>query len=193
MTQTTARPPGRPRSERAEKAILEATLDLLGEESGVAGVSIEAVAARAGVGKTTIYRRWANKEALIVSALAYGKDPLPEPPGHSARADLLELVRALAAGRNGPHGRCFHNVVGGAEKFPALYERYQHDVIEPRRELMRGVLRRWVERGEFRPDLDLDVVVTLLVGAATLKTAEEVLPADWPEQVVATLLHGIAL
>ena len=66
----TARPPGRPRSERAARAIIDATIDLLAEEGGVAGVSIEAVAARAGVGKTTIYRRWPNKEALIIDALA---------------------------------------------------------------------------------------------------------------------------
>src|SRR5919108_1899012 len=91
------RAPGRPRSERAEKAILEATLDLLAEESGVAGVSMEAVAARAGVGKTTIYRRWPNKEALIVQALASMKAPLPEPAGVSVREDLLAIARALKA------------------------------------------------------------------------------------------------
>ena len=81
MTETSercaARPPGRPRSERAEKAIIGATLDLLIEEAGVVGVTIEAVAARAGVGKSTIYRRWANKEALIVDALATLKEPVP--------------------------------------------------------------------------------------------------------------------
>src|SRR3954451_25328604 len=99
MTETTERlaprPPGRPRSERAEKAIIDATLDLLVEEAGVAGVTIEAVAARAGVGKTTIYRRWANKEALIVDALATLKAPIPELTGLSAREDLLAFTRAV--------------------------------------------------------------------------------------------------
>src|SRR5258708_35021930 len=98
MTETTEhrvpRPPGRPRSERAEQAIIEATLDLLIEESGVAGVTIEAVASRAGVGKTTIYRRWANKEALIVDALATLKEPVPPLAGVSVRDDLIMLARA---------------------------------------------------------------------------------------------------
>src|SRR3954466_2689293 len=120
MTQTsdqlTARPPGRPRSERAARAIIDATIDLLAEESGVAGVSIEAVAARAGVGKTTIYRRWPSKDALIVHALGAVKEPLPEPSGGNSRADLTEIARTLAAGPVSRYSRCFWNVVGGAEK-----------------------------------------------------------------------------
>src|SRR3954469_15882051 len=99
MTDTTerlaARPPGRPRSERADKAIIEATLALLVEEGGVGGVTIEAVAARAAVGKTTIYRRWSNKEALIIDALASLKEPEPELGGASARDDLVALARTL--------------------------------------------------------------------------------------------------
>src|ERR1043165_4470484 len=100
MTQTsdqlTARPPGRPRSERAARAIIDATLDLLAEEGGVTGVSIEAVAARAGVGKTTIYRRWPNKEALIIDALAALKEPFPTPvrrPGGRGPVVLGARVR----------------------------------------------------------------------------------------------------
>src|SRR3954463_814071 len=92
---TTARPPGRPRSERAAKAIIEATLDLLAEEGGVAGVSIEAVAARAGVGKTTIYRRWPHKEALIIDAFATLKEPFPAPRGDSVRDDLVAIAQAF--------------------------------------------------------------------------------------------------
>src|SRR4051812_38737959 len=101
MTQTSdqlaARPPGRPRSERADKAIVDATLALLVEEGGVSGVSIEAVAARAGVGKTTIYRRWPNKEALIIDALAALREPIVEPRGQSVREDLITWARAFIA------------------------------------------------------------------------------------------------
>src|SRR4051812_27075223 len=103
MTQTsdqvTVRPPGRPRSERAARAIIDATLALLAEEGGVTGVSIEAVAARAGVGKTTIYRRWPNKEALIIDALADLKEPFPAPRGESARDDLIAIARAFVTDR----------------------------------------------------------------------------------------------
>src|SRR3954465_15070277 len=118
---TTARPPGRPRSERAAKAIIDATLDLLAEEGGVAGVSIEAVAARAGVGKTTIYRRWPNKEALIIDALADLKEPFPKPLGDSAREDLMAIAHALVADRaDKKRLGCYWSIMGGAERYPEL-------------------------------------------------------------------------
>jgi AcrR family transcriptional regulator len=186
-----ARTPGRPRSERAEKAIIDATLHLLAEESGVAGVSIEAVAARAGVGKTTIYRRWPNKEALIVQALASAKAPLPEPSGASVREDLLAIARVLKSERSRKRMRCFWNVVGAAEKHPELYARYRHDVIQPRREVIRGVLRRGIQNGELRSDLDVEAAAALLVGALTSRVPLEDLPEDFPETVVDTLLRGI--
>jgi len=195
MSETTRAPasraPGRPRSERAEKAIIDAVLDLLAEESGVAAVSIEAVAARAGVGKTTIYRRWPNKEALIVGALAVAKRPLHDPGRGSLRADLVDLARQLAAEREDPHARCFWNVVGGAEKHPGLFARYRKDVIEPRREVLRQVLRRGLDRGELRPGTDPEVVIAILVGALVHKTPPTPLPPGYPEAVVDTVLRGI--
>lgn len=188
---TTGRAPGRPRSERAEKAIIEATLDLLARESGVAGVSIEAVAARAGVGKTTIYRRWPSKEALIVDALGSVKAPLPEPSGASVREDLTELARAFAAERGHRHTRCFWNVVGSAEKHPELYARYLQDIIEPRRAIVREVLRRGVAEAELRPDIDVEVAMSMLISALTNRRHRERFPEGYPEAVVDTLLKGI--
>ncbi|MFD0686790.1 TetR/AcrR family transcriptional regulator [Actinomadura fibrosa] len=190
-TEQPVRAAGRPRSERAERAIVEATLDLLAAESGVAGVSIEAVAARAGVGKTTIYRRWPNKEALIVHALGEAKAPMVEPSGGSVRGDLLELARTIGAERQRKYARCFWNVVGGAEKHPELYARYRQDVIEPRREVIRGVLRRGVERGELRADLDLEIGVMMFVGTLANRTPQEPFPEGHAEAVVDTLLRGI--
>lgn len=191
MTETERRPAGRPRSERAEKAIIDATLDLLAEESGVAGVSIEAVAARAGVGKTTIYRRWPSKEALIVDALGAVKEPLPEPSGGSVRADLTELARTLAADRHRRYARCFWNVVGSAEKHPELYARYRQDVIEPRRDVVRRLLRRGVETGELRAGLDVEVALSLLLGSLTARRPQETFPEGYAEAVVDTLMRGI--
>ncbi|WP_242901788.1 TetR/AcrR family transcriptional regulator [Actinomadura terrae] len=192
MTETTTeRRAGRPRSERAERAIVEATLDLLAAESGVAGVTIEAVASRAGVGKATIYRRWPNKEALIVDALASVKAPLPEPSGGSVREDLLELALAMGAERKRKYAKCFWNVVGSAEKHPELYARYRQDVIEPRRDVIRSVLARGVRRGELRADLDLEVGVTMLVGSLSTRVPGEALPEGYAETVVDTLVRGI--
>src|SRR5919198_3834015 len=93
-TSTAPRPRGRPRSERAHEAIIDAVLEMLAEWTTVEALSMEAVAARAGVGKATIYRRWPHKEALVIDAVASTKEPLPEPRGTSVREDLVLLVRA---------------------------------------------------------------------------------------------------
>lgn len=193
---TATRPPGRPRSERAEKAIIEATLDLLAEEGGVSGVSIEAVAARAGVGKTTIYRRWQGKEALIIDALATLKGPIPELGGTSVRADLLTMARALGvAKRENRRLDCFYWNLLGDGKHPELARRFEQDVIEPRRATFREVLRRGIATGELRPDIDVDVAHSMIVGAITARARARTpgpMPADFAERVVDTVLRGLS-
>src|SRR6059058_3780324 len=84
--------PGRPRSARADEAIIDAVLDLLADGTPAETLSIEAVAARAGVGKATIYRRWSNKESLIVDAVATVKGELPKLAGESLRDDLVAVL-----------------------------------------------------------------------------------------------------
>src|ERR1700689_4215907 len=96
-----ARRPGRPRSEHAEQALLDATIEAIGE-CGIDGVRCEDVAARAGVGKATLYRRWPGKEDLLIAAFAAMKRPLPEPGGASVRADLIELLGVVAADADDP-------------------------------------------------------------------------------------------
>src|SRR5215472_4074548 len=85
---------GRPRSVQADRAIIEATLEIFAE-SGAEGLCIEKVAAKAGVGKATIYRRWPGKEELLLDAIAALRSPLPQPQGRSVRADLTALLEAL--------------------------------------------------------------------------------------------------
>ena len=95
-----ARGPGRPRDPAADRAILQATIELLGEE-GYEGLSIEAVAARAGVGKTTVYRRWPSKEPLVVDAIKRYKSPEdPQPPrdDEPTRDALARVLRRLHQG-----------------------------------------------------------------------------------------------
>ncbi|GAA0357731.1 TetR/AcrR family transcriptional regulator [Actinoallomurus spadix] len=200
MTHTTdqcsARPPGRPRSERAAKAIVDATLDLLAEEGGVAGVSIEAVAARAGVGKTTIYRRWPNKEALIIDALAALKEPLPEPRGVSVREDLIAIARAFVADKSDKKRvDCYWSVLGSAERYPELVERVTREVIEPRREVMRAALRRGIASGELRPDLDVELAQWIITGTITHRARAAgagPVPVDFAERIVDAVLAGFA-
>ena len=90
-----ARRPGRPRSERAEHAIIDATIEAIGE-CGIDGVRCEDVATRAGVGKATLYRRWPGKEDLLIAAFAAMRRPLPEPLGESVREDLIRLLTVVA-------------------------------------------------------------------------------------------------
>ena len=201
MTETVARPaatrpPGRPRSERADRAIIDATVALLVEEGGVVGVTIEAVAARAGVGKTTIYRRWPNKEALIIDALASLKEPDPELGGVSVRDDLVALARTLGV-EKGDKQRVgvYWSVFGNGDKHPELHRRFTRDVVEPRREVMRAVLRRGIETGELRPDIDIDLVMWLIIGAVVHRAKAYgvgPVPEDFAERLVDTALRGLA-
>lgn len=184
---------GRPRSERADKAIIEATLDLLAAEGGVDAVSIEAVAARAGVGKTTIYRRWAGKESLIVDALAAIKAPPPEPAGESVRDDLIAQLDAKRMDIADPRLGClFWTVQGSAEKYPELAERYAERIVEPRRDKIRQVLRRGIETGEVRADLDVETALGLLSGAVhnRNRAPADPLPEDYVGRVVDLFLDG---
>src|SRR6266478_2169336 len=160
----TSRRPGRPRSEQAEQAIIEATLDLFAEQ-GFEGVCVEAVAARAGVGKATIYRRWPNKEELLLAAFGSLKSPFPEPEGVSVRDDLLAMVEVMCADKADPRkARRYALLLGEGEKYPRLMARYKETVVEPRREAMRAVIRRGIQTGELRPDTDIEIAMLTLTG-----------------------------
>ncbi|MEO3888972.1 TetR/AcrR family transcriptional regulator [Nonomuraea sp. B5E05] len=190
-----ARPAGRPRSEKAEKAIIEATLDLLGEGMGVSELSIEAIATRAGVGKTTIYRRWSNKEDLVVDALATLKAPLPELGGTSVRDDLISLLDAMRREAGQPRSRCVMNIaMSEADRYPQLMERFVKRAITPRREAMRAVIERGIASGELNPDLDVDMGMALLSGTMLWHTkwgpGGELAP-DLAVRVVDVVLAGI--
>jgi AcrR family transcriptional regulator len=188
-----SRRPGRPRSERADRAIIEAALSLFAE-SGPEGLCIERVAARAGVGKATIYRRWPGKEDLLLDAIAALKTPLPEPAGRSVREDLVTLLGTLCQDSADPRrAREFALVLGEGAKYPRLMARYVETVLEPRREVVRAVLRRGVASGELRPDLDVDAALFMLVGAVVARRGHEqqAIPAGYAERVVDELLRGL--
>ncbi len=185
--------PGRPRSERAERAIIDAALELFAE-SGVGGMCIEDVAARAGVGKATIYRRWPGKEDLLLDALARLKTPLPEPAGVSVRDDLIALLQVMCEDAADPRrARAFALLLGEGTRYPRLMERYAETVVEPRREVMRGVLRRGAANGELRPDIDVDTAQFMLSGAVISRgrCGPATLPPDYAERVVGELLAGL--
>ena len=161
----TSRRPGRPRSERARRAILQAAADLLLDE-GTAQVSMDAVAERAGVSKATIYRWWPSKERLALDALlewaATGGSPRDT---GSLRGDLLALVRPWVREiRRRPFARVIAALVTAAQSDPAFAEEYRRHFVEQRRAPMRAAFERAIARGEAPADLDVEVALDLIYG-----------------------------
>lgn len=189
------RAPGRPRSAQVDHAIIQAVLDLLSSGLSAAALSIEAVAAKAGVGKATIYRRWPNKEALLVDAVAALKGPLPEPAGESVRDDLVTLVSAMRNKRMEHYGKVTACLLPEIAKSPEM-QRIHQSVIEPRREVMRGVLRRGIETGELRADLDVELTLLMFSGPAAAQNILHWNPRvdddGFAEALVDAVLRGAA-
>ncbi|WP_391960386.1 TetR/AcrR family transcriptional regulator, partial [Streptomyces somaliensis] len=187
---------GRPRSEAAERAILDAAARLLEEGVPVAALSVERIARTAGVGKATVYRRWPGKEELLVDLLRSAGPARPEPPGTSVRDDLvalLEAVRLRGAARRS--SAALHTVFAQLHGYPKLREAYRRAVVEPHRRATLDVLRRGVAAGEVRPDADVELLADLLVGPLVLRAAAEPgadLGEDLPALIVDTVLTGAA-
>jgi AcrR family transcriptional regulator len=157
---------GRPRSERARKAILEAAAELL-LDRGLSAVSMDAVAERAGVSKATIYRWWPTKETLALDAL-YTEWAAVQPAQRdtgSLRGDLLSLLRPwarLAGGR--PYGRVVAALLTEAQTDPVFAAEYRDRFVEPRRQQGREIFGRAIGRGEVPADTKVEVALDLLYG-----------------------------
>jgi AcrR family transcriptional regulator len=161
----TSRRPGRPRSERARQAILQAAADLLLDE-GTAHVSMDTVAERAGVSKATIYRWWPSKERLALDALLEWTvtGSAPRDTG-SLRGDLLALVRPWVREiRRRPFARVIGALLTEAQSDPAFAEDYRRHFVEQRRAPMRAAFERAIARGEAPADLDVEVALDLIYG-----------------------------
>ena len=185
---------GRPRSVQADRAIIDAALEVFAE-SGAEGLCIEKVAAKAGVGKATIYRRWPGKEDLLLDAISAMRSPLPRPKGESVRDDLAALVDAIGKESADPRrARQFALLLGEGASYPRLLERYVETVVEPRREVVRGVLRRGVATGELREETNVEAAVDMLTGAVLARPRTGRDPADrgYARRVVDELLIGLA-
>jgi AcrR family transcriptional regulator len=153
------------RSQRARQAVLEAVDDLL-VERGFAGVTIEGIAARAGVAKQTIYRWWPSKVDILMDAFADDMAQHLTPPdqgdlGRELRSHLSRLADFLT--RTDP-GAVFRALAGQAQHDPDMAARFRADYLSHQRALDSLPLRRAIERGELPGDLDLDLAVDQLVG-----------------------------
>jgi len=189
---------GRPRSVEADAAILDATLELI-DETGLTGLSVESVAARAGVGKATIYRRWPSKEALVASALSRcaEESAVLEAEG-SLRDQLVGYVEQIRCKSPETHsGRIMPRMLSHASRSPELFRIYFDQVIRPRRARVRLALEQAVDRGELRDDVDLDLAVTMVTAPMLyLNLVQSANGAPGPgssEALVDAVLTGLAV
>jgi AcrR family transcriptional regulator len=180
---------GRPRSERARLAILEAAADRLVED-GLAGATMESVAARAGVSKVTIYKWWPSRGALAIDAYfhRYSHMDTFEDTGDLAR-DLCAQITALVRAFRGRAGEVMAELIGQAQTDPLLGEVLRERWLAPRREAATAVLRRAMERGEIRSDLDLGVVLDQLYAPIYYRLAMGHAALD--DDLAGRLVHGV--
>ncbi|GAB3714605.1 TetR/AcrR family transcriptional regulator [Nocardiopsis oceani] len=161
--------PGRPRSSEADRSILEAASDLM-IEYGIAGVSIDRVARRAGVTRPTVYRRYSGKTELLIAAIhrafRYQPEELPEP------RDIEEMLRWWAHAIEGPENARTRQLVVrlmfAIRDHPEFVETFHKLSTEPRNAMIRSVLKREKEHGRFPDDTDLEIVRQILTGAVAL-------------------------
>ncbi len=166
MTGDTQRKPGRPRSAWVDEALETAVVEILSTE-GYAGLRVDDVAERAGVSKTTIYRRSPTKSALVVDVLSrLKKTTIPMPETGSTEQDLRALVDHLYASLNGTAlGAAMAGLIAERHADPDL-EAAMKALWASRRKMVGAVIRRGIEAGELRDGLTESAVVELLAGPA---------------------------
>ena len=185
---------GRPRSDQAHRAILDAACELIVEE-GFAKLRLEHVANRAGVGKATIYRRWASKEDLALELLLELAAPhLAIAESGDTRGELLDAVRNVVRALTlTPFGPVIRALLSQIAIDPALGGPFRATVVQARRDEVAGVIERGVARGDLRPDVDAGLATELLVGPAYFRLMfGGAIDDELPERVVDAVLRGFA-
>lgn len=190
-----ARGPGRPRCDQAKCAILQAAFDLLAD-NGYERFTIEAVAQRSGAAKTTIYRWWPGKGALAMDALlSHVEQNAPYVSTPCAIADLRTAIAMVAESFSGRTGRAVAGILMAGQSDPSLLETYFTQVVEPRREGLRAILRRGVAQGQLRADLSVEQVAEMvhaLLVSRLIVRPQLLRQPGWSDELVDNLLRGMA-
>jgi AcrR family transcriptional regulator len=158
------KPAGRPRDARTTQNILKTALDL-GMELGFNGLTVEGIAARAGVGKSTIYRRWPDAWAIVADAVFADVariSPIQERP--TARESFRVSMRLVARSFRGQYGEILRPLIGRAQVDKSLRQALGKHWLSARREISRQIVRRGIASGELRPGLEPDIVLDALYG-----------------------------
>jgi AcrR family transcriptional regulator len=178
------RRPGRPRSEKARRAILSATLELAAEH-GPRGLRMEAIARKAGVSKETLYRWWGSKAEVVLEALAeYGEEVIPVPDTGSLAKDLRIFLRATAASADATTVRLLRALAAEAAGDPGMAELIRERFVDRRRAALGAVLRHGVRRGEISR-ANAAIALDLVYGSLWYRLIFGIAPLDkaWADRV----------
>src|SRR5271157_5690674 len=188
------RSPGRPRSEASRQSILRSTLKLLKEDGGFPELSIEAIAADANVGKTTVYRWWPTKGALVADAFSASADQeLRFPNTGSVQNDMrLQMRRVIRIFRS-KRGKVVAALLAGGQSDPELIEAFRDRFLWPRRRQAYQTLQRGIDRGELPADSDLDLILDSLYGPIYMRflIRHDKLDESFADQLSALVLQGL--
>jgi AcrR family transcriptional regulator len=180
-----------------EQAIFDAVHRMLERGSRLGDLTTDRIAQEAGVGKATLYRRWPNRDALLLDLVVRLDEQLPELPGRDIRQDLVALVdfmrrRGLAKRARG----LLSLVLGEMAASPELYRMYRERVVVPRKQAVQDVLERGMAEGTIRADIDVRLLGELVMGPILIRALlDENAPLGDPElseQIVDAALRGIA-
>jgi AcrR family transcriptional regulator len=189
------RAPGRPRSVEADEAILRATLEILAHE-GYRALTMEQVRERSGVGKATIYRRYASKEELVSAAIVHlnADVPLPEDSG-SILGDFAATAQSVLEGaaRTGAL-TLMPRLLSEVTNDPDMHALFSEHLVEPRRRIVRAIVERAKARGEIRNDIDSDLAIDLMIGPFIYRlivAGGDPAAVGNPAEILNTILDGL--
>ena len=196
MTAGAARTPGRPRSAEADLAIVRAALEVLVTE-GYRGLTMEKVRERSGVGKATLYRRHGSKEELVRAVVEHLHQDLPVPDDTgSVAGDFAAVARAAVENAESTRfATLMPRLLAEVAHVPELRGIFYDALVQPRRDTLEALLRRAIERGEIRPDTDVELAIDMLAGPMIYKLIitggdlEQV--ATMPARVLELVLDGL--
>jgi AcrR family transcriptional regulator len=190
----TAARPGRPRSESRRKAILTAAGELM-MEGGLSAATMEAIAARAGVGKATIYKWWPSRGAVALEGfMVSAADSWSLPEGASAAEALRVLATSAVRLFVGtPAGQLMRSLAADAQSQPEIALALREQWFRPRRAVVVEIIRKGIETGELRADLDLAATVDLVFAPIyyRLLFSHEPLDEEFAAHSIEHVLHGI--
>lgn len=182
---------GRPRDGATDAAILDAAERSLANR-GYEAMTMEQVAAAAGVSKPTVYLRYGSKAELVAAMIDRLEPPLPPPAGRSARRDLVKLIEIEEQWVDRHGLRLVAAVLLEQDDHPELLERFRHRVVIPVRAAFESALKAGIARGELRLGADRGEVIDALTGAYWSRAWATGAPTrGWAERLVDSVLHGL--